>query len=257
MPYDVIVMGGGPSGSTAANLLASGGARVLVLEKDVFPRFHIGESLLPGELAVFQRLGVDVGKSPRHMIKRGAEFYEEAAGRRAVYPFGDSLQGTPTYAFQVERAVFDAQLLARAAEVGAEVHEGERVRDVELGEHEVVVATERDRYRARYVIDATGLDAFFARKHRTRRRIEDFGLAAVFRHFGDLRPAIAEELARTGNIKVLFVEDGWLWAIPLGQARLSVGLVTRKKGIADEWLDAEIARSPELGRLLEGARPEG
>ncbi len=255
--YDALVLGGGPSGSTAANLLAAGGARVLVLEKEVFPRFHIGESLWPGEIEVFARLGVDPGGHRRHMEKRGAEFYEEAANRRAIFPFGDSLQGTATYAFQVERSVFDAQLLARAAEVGAEVHEGEPARDVELGDSEVLVRTDKGAYRARYVVDATGLDAFFARRHRTRRRIEDFGLAAVYRHFTDLKPEIAAEVAATGNVKVLFVEGGWLWAIPLGEGRLSVGLVTRKKGIADDWLDAEIAASPELSRLLERARPEG
>lgn len=256
-PHDVLVLGGGPSGSTVANLLAAGGARVLVLEKEVFPRFHIGESLLPGELAVFARLGVDPGTHARHMVKRGAEFYEESRGRHAIYPFGDSLHGTPAYAYHVERSVFDAQLLARAAEVGAEVHEGEPAREVRLGEGEVVVRTDRADYRGRYLVDATGLDALLGRRHRTRRRIDEFGLAAVYRHFADLRPAVAEELARTGNVKVLFVEGGWLWAIPLGQGRLSVGLVSRKKGIADGWLDEEIAASAELSRLLEGARAEG
>lgn len=254
--HDVIVLGGGPSGSTAANLLAASGARVLVIEKEVFPRFHIGESLLPCDMVVFERLGVDLAKSPRHLKKSGAVFFDEATGRRSAYPFADALSGTGDHAFQVERATLDQTLLQRAAEVGAEVHEGETVLDVELGADEVGVRTDRDSYRARYLIDATGQDSFLARRHRTRRRIDEFGLAAVFLHFGDLRPSIASELAETGNIDILFVDDGWLWAIPMGEGRLSVGLVSRKKGIRDEWLDGEIAKSPELSRLVEGAQRE-
>ncbi len=251
--YDVVVLGGGPSGSTAANLLAAGGARVLVLEKAIFPRFHVGESLLPCDLQVFERLGVELRGEPQHLYKHGAVFYDEARGSRAAYPFADALAGTADHAYQVERASFDHMLLERAGAVGAEVREGETVIDVELGENGVWVRTERERYRGRYLIDATGQDSFLARRHRTRQRIDDFGLAAVFRHYIDLRSSVAEELAATG---IFFVDDGWLWAIPLGGGRLSVGLVTRKKGIADDWLDAEIARSPELSRWLEGARPE-
>lgn len=256
MQYDVIVIGGGPSGSTAANVLAQAGMRVLVLERDRFPRFHIGESLLPSDLEVFDRLGVSFDGHPRHLLKKGAEMYIEAEGLHTVYPFQDSLEGTRRYAYQVERATFDTQLLRRAEEVGAEVHEEERVTDVELGDDEVGVVTSRGRYRARYLIDATGQDSLLARRHGTRRKIDEFGLAAVFKHFSDLKPEIAAELAESGNIKILFVEEGWNWAIPLGSGRLSVGHVTRKKGITKAWIDDAIASSPELTRLLEGARCE-
>lgn len=256
MKYDVIVIGGGPAGSTVANIVAQGGLNVLVLERDRFPRFHIGESLLPAELAVLERLGVSLDGHPRHLVKRGAEFFMESEGLRAPYPFGAALNGTSTYTYQVERATFDKQLLDRAAEVGAEVHEGERVIDVELGEDEVGVVSTAGSYRARYLVDATGLDSFLARRHKTRAKIEDFGLAAVFAHYADLKPSIADELACTGFIKILFIEDGWLWGIPLGSRRLSVGLVTRKKGIRKSWLDEELAKSRELSRLIEGAYRE-
>jgi flavin-dependent dehydrogenase len=255
--YDVIVLGGGPTGSTTANLLAQDGHRVLVLEREVFPRFHIGESLLPCDLAVFERLGVSFDGHERHLYKSGAEFYDEARGRHTIYPFHDALTGTATHAFQVERATFDHQLLRRAAEVGAEVLEGREVVDVALGDDEVVVRTRKETFRGRYLVDATGQDSFLARRHHTRKKIDEFGLAAVFRHFASLKQEIAEELARTGNIKVLFVDEGWMWAIPLGGGRLSVGLVTRKKGIQDHWLDEEIANSRELSRLLDGAHAEG
>lgn len=254
--YDVIVIGGGPSGSTTANLLAQEGMRVLVLERDRFPRFHIGESLLPADLEVFDRLGVSFEGHPRHLVKQGAEMYIEAEGLHTVYRFSDSLKGTRKYAFQVDRATFDTQLLRRAEELGAEVHEGERVIDVELGPDEVAVISNAGRYRARYLVDATGQDSFFARRNGTRRKIDDFGLAAVFEHFEDLKPEIADELASTGNIKILFVEDGWMWAIPLGSRRLSVGLVTRRKGAQKSWIGEAIAGSKVLSRLVEGARRE-
>lgn len=256
MQYDVIVIGGGPSGSTSANLLAQGGARVLVLERERFPRFHIGESLLPADLEVFERLGVSFEGHPRHLLKQGAEMYIEAEGLHTIYPFQDSLEGTRQYAFQVERAAFDTDLLRRAEALGAEVHEGERVVDVELGADAVAVITDAGRYEARYLIDASGQDSFFARRNGTRRKIDEFGLAGVFKHFEDLKPEVAEELASTGNIKILFVDEGWCWAIPLGSGRLSVGFVTRRKGITKAWIDEEIAKSPVLSRLVDGARCE-
>lgn len=253
--YDVLVLGAGPSGSTAAHLLADGGARVLAFERATFPHFRIGESLLPANTSIFERLGVDPSKCRGHLKKLGAEFFDESAGRHATYRFSDSLSHTRSYAWQVDRAELDLELVRLAEAAGAEVHQGEKAIAVETEDDCVRVQTERGTYEGRYLLDATGQESFLARKHRTRRRIETFGLAAVYRHFERLRPAIQEELARDGHIKVLFRDDGWLWAIPLGRGRLSVGLVTREKGIADDWLDAAILASPELTRLLEGAEP--
>ncbi len=254
--YDVAVIGAGPSGSTAAHLLAQAGARVLVIEREEFPRFHIGESLLPASLDAFARLGF-VPTAKEHVRKAGAEFYDEARGQTATYLFSDQLGGVAEHAYQVDRATFDLGLLELAIAAGANVHQGERVTGVELDEARPLVRTDKGAYAARYVLDATGLDSFFGYRLESRRRIEEFGLGAVFRHYGELRPAIAAELSHLGNIKVLFIDEGWLWAIPLGEGRLSVGLVTRRKGLKNEWLDEAIAASPELRRVLEGARAEG
>ena len=252
--YDVAVIGGGPSGATTAHLLAKAGARVLVLEREVFPRFHIGESLLPMN-PVFDRLGYRPRESA-HVRKSGAEFFEESTGRQATYLFSDSLGGTGEHAYHVERSVFDLALLEGAARVGAEVHQGERVTGVELGA-DPILRTTKGTYAARYVFDASGLDAFFAHEHKTRRRIAAFGLGAIYRHFTDLSPAIADEITVAGNVKILFLDEGWMWSIPLGHGRVSVGLVTRRKGLEPVWLDEALSASTEMSRILEGARPEG
>ncbi len=256
---DVIVIGGGPAGSSAAGLLAKAGVSTLVLERDTFPRFHIGESLLPCDLAVFARLGLDPAAAG-FLRKAGAEFLDERVGGHTSYLFDDGLPGTPDHAYQVERARFDHWLLEHARSLGAEVHYGERVTEALVPENggaadEVVVRSSAGTYRARYVIDATGQDALFGRRDRTNTMIEDFGLAATFSHFVDLDPGIDRELCETarGNIKVLFVDDGWCWGIPLGERRISVGLVTRRKGLKTEWLGETIASSPFLTRVTRGA----
>lgn len=255
--HDLIVVGGGPSGSTAAHLVAATGAKVLVIEREVFPRFHIGESLLPTNLELFERLGVDLAKEANHVRKAGAEFFDESKGLKATYLFADSLGGS-NHAFQVDRAAFDLSLLEHAMAAGAQAHQGERVTEVDLeSEGPVTVRTDKGSYQARYLLDATGLDAFLAYRNGTRDRLRGFGLGAVYRHYADLRPEIADEVVAQGNVKVLFLETGWLWAIPLGEGRLSVGLVTRNKGLRNEWLEQGIEKSPELSRLLEGARPQG
>ncbi|MCB9595945.1 MAG: NAD(P)/FAD-dependent oxidoreductase [Sandaracinaceae bacterium] len=255
--YDVAVIGGGPSGSTAAHLLAEGGAKVLVIEREVFPRFHIGESLLPASMEVFERLGFDPCTKD-HVRKAGAQFFDEPKGLAATYLFSDSLGGA-AHAYQVDRAAFDLALIEGAERAGATVHQGERVTDVELDEHgrPPIVKTTKGRYEARYVLDATGLDSFFGYANGSRRRIDAFGLGAIFAHYADLKPEIATELAVTGNVKIMFLDDGWIWAIPLGEGRLSVGLVTRRKGLQTHWLDEAMAQSPEMRRILEGATQVG
>ncbi len=256
--YDVIVIGAGPTGSTAANLLAQAGCSVLCLERQVFPRFHVGESLLPIDLAVFRRLGVDPAAAG-FLYKAGAEFIDESIGARASYPFADALPGTEDHAYQVERSVFDHWLSQRAEEVGAEIHYGERAVTCEVHPDRVEVTSTNATYRGRYVIDATGLDAFFGRRDRTVEPIVDFGLAATFTHVLDLDPGVDRELTEDagGSVRVLFVEKGWCWTIPLGNRKASMGMVSRVPGLKPEWLDEQIERSPFLTTLTKGAhRPK-
>jgi len=252
-PFDTIVMGGGPGGATVAGLLAAAGLRVLVIEKESFPRFHIGESLLPRSLPVLERLGIDT-RGPAFLYKGGAEFFDETTGDYALYRFADALPGVPDHAFQVERAGFDAVLLERAAALGAEVHQGERVTRVQIDDSVSVIETDAGRYIARFCIDATGQDAFFARRDRTTQPIETFGRAAVFTHFTDLEGEAVDAIGPDGNIKVLMRSDGWGWLIPLPGRRMSVGTVARDGRVTPGLIEQAIQNSPLTLKLTRAAR---
>jgi flavin-dependent dehydrogenase len=250
---DVIIIGAGPGGATAGALLAQAGVDVQLLDKDAFPRFHIGESLLPCDLALFDRLGLDM-HALGFLYKGGAEFFDERTGDHAAYLFADGLPGTPDHAYQVDRAKFDRAVLDSALTRGARFTPGVRVSQIAPDADGVTVQTSAGDFRARYVIDATGQDALLAHREKSLSRIEDFGLAAVFRHFDGLSADAWHELADEGkgNIRVLIVDDGWVWAIPLAGGRLSVGVVTRQRGVTDDLFARTYAASPMLRRLTAG-----
>jgi flavin-dependent dehydrogenase len=251
--YDVVIVGAGPAGSTAANLLAQAGASALVLEKEIFPRFHIGESLLPIDLPIFARLGV-VMDGARYQFKQGAEFIDERTGEFAFFSFADGLPGTPSHAWQVDRATFDHDLARLAVSKGATINFGERMTAVDIGEGGVRVTTDRGEHRGRFFIDASGQDAFLAKQARTVAPLHDLGRAAIFCHFDGLSAEVLAEIGPQGNIKVVIVEDGWHWLIPMKPDRLSVGLVKWRGKLDDDAFEAALAASPLTQRLTAGAR---
>jgi flavin-dependent dehydrogenase len=250
---DVIIIGAGPGGATAGALLAREGINVQLLDKDEFPRFHIGESLLPCDLAVFERLGLDM-EAQGFLYKGGAELFDERSGDHAVYLFNEGLPGTPGHAYQVDRAKFDQAVLDCALRDGAKFTSGVRVSQIVPDETGVTVQTDKGELRCRYVVDATGQDALFAHREKSMRRIEEFGLAAVFRHFEQISDEVWSELTNEGqgNIRILIIDEGWVWCIPLAGKRLSVGVVTRKRGITHQLFDETYAASPMLQRLTAG-----
>jgi len=253
--HDVVIVGCGPAGSTAANLLAQAGKDVLVLEREHFPRFHIGESLLPIDLPLFERLGLKFDGGA-YQFKQGAEFIDERTGDYAYFSFADAMSGTPPHAWQVERARFDLMLAEQAQARGAQLRFGVTVRDLRVDDDAVTVITEGDgaEHRGRYLIDATGQDAWLARRARSVSPIRELGRAAVFTHFTGLSPEVRAELEPRGDIKVVIVEDGWHWVIPMIGGQLSVGLVKWRGKLDEATLDAAIAASPLIQRLSAGAR---
>lgn len=249
---DVIVIGAGPGGSTSAALLAGRGVDVLVLERDEFPRFHIGESLLPSGLNVHELLGLSPDEDA-FVYKRGARFVCESTNRSADFDFGEALPGCPAHAWHVERARFDTLIRDRARAAGARVEHGVSVLDVAFESDCVRVTTDQGELRARFLIDASGQKRFLARKMKTVEPFREFGKAAVFTHFADLSDDALEAIGEGNDIRIVMVEDGWVWMIPLPGRRLSLGIVSKRQGIRTEWLDEYLTRSPMARRWTAGA----
>jgi flavin-dependent dehydrogenase len=224
---DVLVIGGGPGGSTAAALLAEMGYRVVLLEKARHPRFHIGESLLPANLPIFERLGVAAQVRAIGMEKWGAEFVSHWDKRGQEFRFEQAWDKSLPMAYQVRRSEFDEILIRRAAQLGAQVIEGCSVREVDFLPHGVRVRAEHEDGRtaswsADYIVDASGRDTFLGNRLHAKQRDKKHASAALFAHFSG---APRECGKRAGNITIYWFDHGWFWLIPLADGTTSVGAV--------------------------------
>ena len=261
---DVVVIGGGPAGSSAATLLAERGHRVALLEKDAHPRFHIGESLLPANVPLFEKLGVAKEVAAIGMQKWGATFVSPWHDKTAGFEFADAMDRSMPLAYQVRRADLDHILFRRAQSVVMEAHENCRVRDVDLGDRvraPSVTATSADgtvhRWNARFVLDATGRDTFIANRLKIKRRNPAHNRSAMYGHFRDARRDCGRE---EGNIIIFWFDHGWFWFIPLKDGSTSIGAVVwpyymqaRDKPLREYFLET-IARCPALAERLAGAQ---
>jgi len=245
---DVLVIGAGPGGCTAAALLAEQGLDVLVLEKEQFPREYIGESLLPGLMPVLARLGVEPHDAS-HVYKRGARFLCEQSGRETTFAFEGAQAGAAVHSWHVERKLFDTQLRDRARELGAEVRHGETVTDAGVEADHAWVRTRTGRFTARYLIDASGQSRLLARRRDAVEPYTQFGRCAVYTHFEN---AHTELLGPDFDIRIMIRPEGWGWIIPLPGRRLSIGVVSKDK-ISRETLDHGLLSGPLCTRLCDGA----
>jgi len=260
---DVLVIGGGPAGSTAAALLAQKGYRVTLIEKARHPRFHIGESLLPANLPLFEKLGVADQVRAIGMEKWAAEFVSPFHDHKQVFHFADAIDKTMPHAYQVQRAEFDEILIRNAERKGAEVIEGCRVTDIAFlpEDQGAVLHAQYDdgkaqSWRARFVLDASGRDTFLGNHFKAKTRNEKHNSTALYAHFSGVR---RNEGKAEGNITIFWFEHGWFWFIPLANGNTSIGAVTwpyylktRKKPLGDFLMDT-IALCPALTQRLEGA----
>lgn len=260
---DVVVIGGGPGGSTAATLLARQGHKVIALEKARHPRFHIGESLLPMNVPIFERLGVLDKVRALGVFKAGADFEADNTCGYNTFAFARALGPSPPHAYQVLRQDFDKMLYDHARECGADAREGHAAVKIDQRDpRDTCIDVDTDdgksyRIQARYVVDASGRDALLSTKQKLRRRNSEHQSAAIFGHF---RGAIMRPGNDAGNISIYNFEHGWMWMIPLPGEVMSVGAVCRpdylkqRKGRTAEFLLDTLKTNPALWKRLEQAQ---
>ena len=236
--FDVIVIGGGPAGSTAAGFLAQAGMRVLLLEKERFPRYHIGESLLSATMPILESLGVMPAIEQAGFVRKpGGTFVWGSHAEPWSFFFREDPGGRP-HAFHVLRSEFDHLLLRHAARLGADVREGHQVRQVvcaEPGQAVRVSVTDESGVpfdaTAAWVVDATGQNALLGRRDHLREFNPFFKNLAVFGYFAD---AVPLDGPVAGNILSAAFADGWFWYIPLHDGTTSVGAVVDARRFAGE-----------------------
>ncbi len=263
--YDAAIIGGGPGGSTVATVLARAGRKVILFEREKFPRFHVGESMLPYSLPIWERLGV-AEKIRNHGFqeKYGAYFWNDLTGGVRPVEFWDAENDKHPMAYQVKRAEFDEILLRHAESCGAQVREETPVQEVLFEGGRAVglrvggAAGVSEEIRARVVVDASGQDAFLSRRLGTRKFDSRLKRAALFAHYGAVPRPPGKQ---AGDILLPIAEGVWYWIIPFSDGTASVGAVfdpavARESASSDlearfEWL---LARSKRMAGLLAGGK---
>ncbi len=261
---EVLILGGGPCGSTAATLLQRAGIATTLIEGEAEPRFHVGESLLPHTVPLLERLGVlnDIKALPHTILKEGATFVTHDGSRLCHYWFDQAMAPAIPNAYQVRRDEFDWCLMQHAAKQGSELllgwkadealWDGERLAGIKARtpEGEEIVL------RPKMFLDASGQMGFLSRKQRTRVPYPGHQKIAAVSHF---RGAYRGPGREAGNIVIAVTDGGWFWMIPFGNGTTSVGVVCdvakwRESQAGPEALFQEaLARTPEVARRLEGA----
>jgi FADH2-dependent halogenase len=261
--YDVAIIGGGPAGSTAATLLARAGRRVVVCEREKFPRFHIGESLLPVSMKTFTKLGVHEKFEQAGFLKKyGGEMTSACSETGVKFYFKDGYRSQTEYSYQVPRAEFDKVLLDHAAENGAEVREQTIVRHVEVLPEHVELDLEyksgaTDKIAARYIIDASGRHSILASQFKLKETYPHLRKISIFAHYEGVELEDGRDASLTRQVRSA---DRWFWWIPLPNDRSSLGVVAdtelfrASKKTPEQFLEESLLEQPFLSRRMTRAR---
>ena len=261
--YDVAIIGGGPAGSCAATLLARAERRVIVCEREKFPRFHIGESLLPVSMKTFTRLGVHEKFVRAGFLKKyGGEMTSACCDEGVKFYFKDGYHSQTESSYQVPRAEFDKVLLDHAAENGAEVRDQTLVREVEFFPDRVELQLQpksaaAEKISASYVIDASGRHSVLGNHFQLKETYAHLQKISIFAHYEGLDLEDGRDASLTRQVRAA---DRWFWWIPLPNDRSSLGVVCdttlfrRSKKSPEQFLEESLAEQPFLARRMSRAR---
>lgn len=254
---DVAIIGAGPAGSAAAILLATCGHRVVLCEKEAYPHFKIGESLLPHSLELFDRLGIREELERHAFPKYGGEIASACGRRIRRFYFEDALQLRHRKAYQVERAWFDRMLLERAATSGVEVRQPCAVTGVHFDDGGVTLGTDGGEIRVKYLLDCSGRTALVGQHFDLKRRYDHLRKFSVYAHFENVQRDSGRDATLTRLVRA---RDCWFWLIPIDERRTSVGVVMdladfrAGKRTPETALNEAIARSELMRSRMAAAR---
>jgi flavin-dependent dehydrogenase len=257
--YDVAIIGGGPAGSTAATLLARAGRRVIVCEREKFPRFHIGESLLPVSMKTFTRLGVHEKFERAGFLKKyGGEMTSACCDEGVKFYFKDGYRSQTESSYQVPRAEFDKVLLDHAVENGAEVREETAVKTVAFFPDHVELQMQSKAgtaamVAARYVIDASGRHSVLGNHFKLKETYPHLQKISIFAHYEGVELEEGRDASLTRQVRAA---DRWFWYVPLPNDRSSIGVVCdtalyrQAKKSPEQFLEDSLAEQPFLARRM-------
>jgi|SRR5215212_238688 len=253
--HDVIVIGGGPAGSTAATLLAQRGLSVTLLERERFPRFQIGESLLPYNNDLFARLGVTEQLLEGDFFpKFGAYFVTGDGSVGFSFRFDQRLRDPYRRSFQVKRSEFDHLLLKNAEKHGVDVRQETAVTSVDLSDPEKAIVN--GNLEARFVVDASGHGAVLGSRVGAREDVKSLKKIAFFAHYRNVPRAEGKD---AGNTVVVVLRNAWFWLIPITAKLMSVGLVVDREHVLScglepqQLLEETIAATPWVAERMKDA----